>query len=170
MCFICISVYDKKCLNKKENPFKMRTFRVWLTIALLYVTHVTGKDNCTCVTDRSLEGKLLKHPSNPSVYQILDGCRHGVPNPPTYNNLYKNWECIQSNILEKLLCKCESLSNGAELIKGSGDTVYLLSNGIKRPIADPETFNGFCFDWNKIKTYSDIVINNLPVGPIIKIK
>ncbi|XP_076333960.1 uncharacterized protein LOC143237994 isoform X4 [Tachypleus tridentatus] len=148
----------------------MGIFKVWCTITLLHLVHLTGGDNCTCVTDRSLEGKLMKHPSTPAVYQILDGCRRWVPNPPTYNNLYKNWECIQSNILEKLLCKCDSLSNGAELIKGSGDTVYLLSNGVKRPIADPETFNGFCFDWNKIKNYSDIVINSLSTGPIVNIK
>ncbi|XP_013787163.1 uncharacterized protein LOC106471120, partial [Limulus polyphemus] len=138
----------------------MAIVNFWLTLVLLYLIHITGGVDCTCVTDKTLDGNLMKHPNEPAVYQIIDGCRRWVPNPPTYNNLYKTWSCIKSNILIKYVCNCDPLSNGAELVKGSGPAVYLLSNGVKRHIANPETFNSFCFDWNKIKTYSDIVIRN----------
>ncbi|XP_076335748.1 uncharacterized protein LOC143238958 [Tachypleus tridentatus] len=146
----------------------MRTVNIWLTLFLFYLMHITREGDCTCVTDNTLDGTLMKHPSKPEVYQIIDGCRHWVPNPPTYNNLYKTWECIKTNVLVEHICNCDSLSNGAELIKGSGPAVYLLSNGVKRHIANPDTFNAFCFDWNKIKTYSDIAINNISTGSVIE--
>ena len=52
----------------------------------------------------------------------------------------------------------------ADLIKGSGPEVYLLENGVRHWIPDPETFNRFRFKWQNIKTYSDSVINSYSQG------
>ena len=52
----------------------------------------------------------------------------------------------------------------ADLIKGSGPEVYLLENGVRHWIPDPETFNRFRFKWQNIKTYSNSVINSYSQG------
>ena len=52
----------------------------------------------------------------------------------------------------------------ADLIKGSGPEVYLLENGIKRWIPDPETFNRFKYNWQNIKMISDSTLNKYSKG------
>jgi len=52
----------------------------------------------------------------------------------------------------------------ADLIKGSGPEVYILENGARHWIPDPETFNYFRFKWQNIKTYSDSAINSYVQG------
>jgi hypothetical protein len=47
--------------------------------------------------------------------------------------------------------KGESISDGAMLIKGSTDHVYLLNDIQKRHIADPNTMDTFGLNWKKIK-------------------
>ncbi len=52
----------------------------------------------------------------------------------------------------------------ADLIKGNGPEVYLLENGIKRWIPDPETFSRFRYNWQNIKRISDSVLNEYSKG------
>ena len=52
----------------------------------------------------------------------------------------------------------------ADLIKGSGPEVYILENGVKYWIPDPETFEHFNFKWENIKTYSALQIAGYPQG------
>ena len=60
-----------------------------------------------------------------------------------------------------------ALTNGAVLAKGSGSPVYLVTNGQKLWIPNPETFNKFAFNWDKIVTVPDVVIDFIPTGPNI---
>ncbi|XP_076338864.1 uncharacterized protein LOC143240399 [Tachypleus tridentatus] len=147
----------------------MGTVYVWLTLALLYLVHITEGRHTGCERDTSLDGTLMRYPGHYAVYQIIDGCKHRVPRIRTYENLYKDTNCIKTDTSIRNLCKCHSLSIYATLIKGSGPAVYLLSNGVKRHIANPDTFNAFCFDWDKIKTISDFAVKRIFTGSSIKI-
>lgn len=52
----------------------------------------------------------------------------------------------------------------ADLIKGSGPEVYILENGVKRWIPDPETFEHFRYRWTNIKSVADSVLAAYPQG------
>lgn len=60
------------------------------------------------------------------------------------------------------------LSFDARLEKGSGCNVYLVEKNFKRWITNPDTFNSYGFDWAKIKTVEDAIINSYVLGPEIK--
>ncbi|MBL7154987.1 MAG: hypothetical protein ISS88_00575 [Candidatus Portnoybacteria bacterium] len=52
----------------------------------------------------------------------------------------------------------------ADLIKGTGPEVYILENGVKRWIPDPETFEYRRYKWTNIKTISDADLAAYPQG------
>jgi len=52
----------------------------------------------------------------------------------------------------------------ADLIKGNGPEVYILENGVKRWIPDPETFEYFRYKWANVKTISDAFLSSYPQG------
>jgi murein DD-endopeptidase MepM/ murein hydrolase activator NlpD len=50
------------------------------------------------------------------------------------------------------------------MVQGSGAAVYLMENGNRRLIPDPETFNTMRLDWNTIQHITDGDLNNIPEG------
>ena len=52
----------------------------------------------------------------------------------------------------------------ADLIRGTGPGVYILENGVKRWIPDPETFEYRRYKWTNIKTISDTLLVSYPQG------
>ena len=111
---------------------------------------------------------LFKSPVNAAVYLVLDGCKMHVPNPSTYNNLFNSWDCVEENSLADAVCICPdgALSDGAILaVQNGGGAVYLVSNGEKRHITSPATFENFCFDWAKIASVVQaILLDSIPTG------
>ncbi|MFF7725306.1 hypothetical protein [Streptomyces sp. NPDC008001] len=115
-----------------------------------------------------LNGARLKGVNSPAVYLILDGKRHWIPNPATYNNLFRNWNGIQSVIDIGAIDDGGQLSDGAILAKSPGEpAVYLVSNGIKRWITSPAAMDKYYFDWNKIVNISPVALNSIPTGAAI---
>ncbi|MBI3671781.1 hypothetical protein HY249_03235 [Candidatus Azambacteria bacterium] len=57
----------------------------------------------------------------------------------------------------------EALKDGS-LVKGVGEKVYFMENGMKRWITNPDVFSGFGFNWDKIKIVSDESISAYPLG------
>lgn len=117
-----------------------------------------------------LEGRLVKIINQPAIWLILDGKRRHIPNPTSFNAIFKNWNTILTRFPQELsiIPTGPPLLN-ARLIKGSGPAVYLTVDLSKRHIANPRTFNHFNFSWNKIINVSNAVISNLPTGPVIQI-
>jgi hypothetical protein len=52
----------------------------------------------------------------------------------------------------------------ADLIRGTGPEVYVLENGTRRWIPDPETFEYFRYKWANVKTISDALLSSYPQG------
>ena len=52
----------------------------------------------------------------------------------------------------------------ADLIKGSGPEVYVLENGTRRWIPNPETFEYRGYKWTNIKIISDVLLLSYPQG------
>jgi surface antigen len=106
--------------------------------------------------------------SGAAVYLMENGNRRLIPNPPTLDSMGLNWNNIQhiadtdlNNIPDG--ASLPSRANGA-MVQGSGAAVYLMENGNRRLIPDPETFNTMRLDWNAIQHIADTDLNNIAEG------
>jgi len=116
-----------------------------------------------------LNGFRLKHPARPEVYLIDSGQKRWIPNPTTYTNLFKDWNGILIYPDIDTIDTGSSISNGASLIKGDqAPQVYLVDNGLKRWIINPDVFNKYYFDWNKVRVIPQVVIDYVPPGEDIQ--
>lgn len=114
------------------------------------------------------DGERVMATNSAPVYLILHGHLRWIPNPTTYTNLFASWDgIIVSDYLVDNVPGGPALTNGAVLAKGSGSPVYLVTNGQKLWIPNPETFNKFGFSWDKIVTVPDVVIDFIPTGPVV---
>ncbi|MEU7054633.1 hypothetical protein [Streptomyces sp. NPDC046197] len=112
-----------------------------------------------------LNGLRVKGVGSPAVYLILDGRRRWIPNPATYNNLFRDWNGIQSVVDIGSIDAGSALSDGAFLGKASNaPAVYLFSNGVKRWITSPAAMDKYYFDWQKIQTLPPGAVSSIPTG------
>src|SRR5262245_24593851 len=81
-----------------------------------------------------LAGIRIKSPNAPAIYLIdPDGYRRWIPDPDTYNNLFRDWNGIVVDIDVVSIPEGAPLTSGAVLARPSNAApVYLVSNGQKR--------------------------------------
>jgi len=111
------------------------------------------------------DGERVKGSNSAPVYLILHGQLRWIPDPITYNNLFKDWNGIGVNdYLVDNVPRGVPLTSGAVLAKGSGPAIYVVTNGQKLWIPDPTVFNKFYFNSGKVVTVPDVIINSIPQG------
>ena len=104
-----------------------------------------------------------------AVYLVDRGTRRHIPDPDTYNSLFRSWDGIYQAIDPDSIPVGAPLTSGAVLMKGeSSDTVFLVESGKKRGIPSPAVMDKYDFDWNKIHVVPQIVANSIPDGDIIQ--
>ncbi|MFF4161527.1 hypothetical protein [Streptomyces sp. NPDC001678] len=112
-----------------------------------------------------LNGLRIKAVNSPAIYLVLDGKRHWIPNPATYNNLFRDWNGVVSVLDVGDITAGSALSDGAFLGKASGwPEVYLFSNGVKRWITSPAAMDKYYFAWNRIQNLPAEAVNSVPNG------
>ena len=113
-----------------------------------------------------LSGLRIKSPTDTAIYLIdPEGYRRHIPNPETYENLFRDWNGIVADINANDIARGPALSSGAVLAKSPGRAeVYLVSNGIKRHIASPAVMDKYYFDGGKVQTMSQSVLDSIPTG------
>ncbi|MGW7363690.1 hypothetical protein ACWGI8_09730 [Streptomyces sp. NPDC054841] len=115
-----------------------------------------------------LNGLRIKDVSGPAIYLILDGKRRHIPNPETYNNLFRDWNGIQHVVDAAAIDNGGPLSDGAFLGKApNAPEVYLVSNGVKRWITSPAAMDKYHFAWNRIVSISPVALHAIPTGASI---
>lgn len=93
-----------------------------------------------------------------------EGYLQWIPNPATYNNLFRDWNGVQRTDIAGIAVG-SPLSDGALLAKGNlSGAVYIVSNGIKRWITSPDAFNKYYFNWNSIYVVPQILVDEIPAG------
>ena len=113
-----------------------------------------------------LNGLLLQLPGAAPVYLVLNGFRRWVPNPQTFQNLFASGATIVSDIGIGSVSEGAALTTGAVLAKGQGSApVYLVSNGVKMWIPNPDIFARYQFNGAKIVEVPQILIDCIPSGP-----
>lgn len=97
----------------------------------------------------------------PAIYLVIDKVCHHIADWDTFLNLgYK-----QSDITP-----CGEAANDPEgspitrLLKGSGDEVYWMQDGVRRHIPDMDTFTSLGFQVKNITVLPDEVVNGWPLG------
>ncbi|MFI9721152.1 hypothetical protein ACIHFE_16110 [Streptomyces sp. NPDC052396] len=99
------------------------------------------------------------------VYLILDGKRRWIPNPATYDQLFRGWDGIRYAVDVEGITDGGQLSDGAFLAKApDGPQVYLVTNGQKRWITSPAAMDKYYFDWRKIVSVSSVALRGFPTG------
>jgi len=95
-----------------------------------------------------------------------EGYRRWIPDPETYNNLFRDWNGIYVDINTRNIAERAALSRGAQLVRPVNEPpVYLVSNGIKRWITSPVAMDKYYFDWGKVLPLSRAVVDGIPDGP-----
>jgi hypothetical protein len=93
-----------------------------------------------------------------------EGFLQWIPNPATYNNLFRDWNGVY-RIDTATLPIGTALSDGAVLARGNAsNAVYIVSNGKKRWITSPAAMDKYYFNWNHIYVVPQILVNSIPTG------
>lgn len=121
------------------------------------------------MSDRpDLNGYRVRVPGQAAIYLIDRGKRRHIPNPETYNNLFRNWDGIVGDINVPEITEDAPLASGSALIQGQGRAeVYLLDQGKKRHILSPAVMDRYYFDWQKIHHVPGNVIDSIPSADAI---
>jgi len=117
---------------------------------------------------KDLDGLRLQLPGDPAIYLMDAGKKRHIPDPPTYNNLFRDWNGIVQDPDLNTIDTGTEISVGAVLAQGFGDAaVYLIDSGQKRHIGSPATMDRYYFNWNTIQHVAPIIIASIPTGPTI---
>ena len=116
-----------------------------------------------------LNGLRLQIPGNPAIWLILNGVRRHIPNPATYDNLFRNWSGIVQDINANEIDDGGPISNGARLARPANEApVYLITNDVKMWVPSPAVMDEYHFDWNKVVSLPKVAIDSIPDGPHVE--
>ncbi len=133
-----------------------------LSLALL-MTSISA----TAANLPQFNGISVKAPNAPAIYLVDQGCRRHIPNPATFELLFRDWS-YYTGIDIYGIDQCTPISTGAHLAKCPPlPAVYLIDNAKKRHVASPAVMDKYNFDWNKIEIVSCNVLDAIPTGPTI---
>ena len=113
-----------------------------------------------------LSGLRVKAPNAAPIYLIdPEGYRRWIPDPTTYDNLFRDWNGVVVALDVSSVPERPALSRGSVLVRGNGQApVYLVSNGIKRWITSPAAMDKYYFAWNRIQVLPPVVVDSIPTG------
>lgn len=115
-----------------------------------------------------LNGLRVQLPGDPAIYLMDGGKKRHIPDPPTYNNLFVDWNGVVQDINVANIDTGTPISVGAVLAQGYGDAaIYLIDQGHKRHIGNPQTMDRYHFNWNRVQHTAPIIIASIPSGPTI---
>jgi hypothetical protein len=117
-------------------------------------------------TRPDLAGYRIKEQGQPPVYLVDDdGTRRWIPNPLTYNNLFRDWDGIVQDLDINEIDRGPDITDGAILGKAPhAAPIYLISNDVKRWVTSPAVMDKFHFSWDAVQQVAESVLEALPSG------
>ena len=117
---------------------------------------------------KDLDGLRVQLPGDPAIYLMVAGQKRHIPDPPTYDNLFRDWNGVVQDPHLNDIDTGTPINHGAVLAQGYGDAaVYLIDGGHKRHIGSPATMDRYHLAWNKIQHVAPILIASIPTGAAI---
>lgn len=112
------------------------------------------------------DGTLIKTASSTKVYVMIGGKKKWISTPEVFEQLGYQWTSIKV-LSDAELDKIPDYEDN--LIRQSGDAkIFLVTNGIKRHIPNPEVFMDYGFDWNDVKDVDVSVVNKYRTAFLIR--
>ncbi|MCX6895165.1 MAG: hypothetical protein NTZ16_06650 [Verrucomicrobia bacterium] len=124
------------------------------------------------------EGDLVQG-SGTGVFVIKDGKRCGIPNPEVFAACGYKWDkvvkipdadlkAIPEGPLVQAPIKPYPKAKDGDLVKGSGDGIFLIKDGKRCGFSSAEAFNGKGYKWDKVVKISDADLEAIPEGDPIE--
>ena len=112
-----------------------------------------------------LASLLIQEPGHPEIYLVDDlGFRRHVPNPATLTGLFGERPTITSTTEVPNVTEGAALSDGAVLARPEDqDPIFLVSNDIKRHIANPAVLDKYQFFGN-VSVVPHILLDSIRNG------
>ncbi len=115
-------------------------------------------------------GALLQNKKTGGIYYVKNGIKQPIISKQLYTLYFKNKKLTQVSAEE-----LEAYQTGeaiklkdGELVRGPIEpTVYVISNGLKRPIGSAQTFTSLGYKWENVLVLEDKIINLHELGPIV---
>lgn len=114
--------------------------------------------------------KLLRARGHAEVFMVEDGVRRHVPDPVVFEEQGFEWEEIDDVDVEEVNALPEDdeavpMPDG-EVLQAEGDpTVYVIDDGLKRPVPSPQAFQDMGLKWEHILQVPTSTLDRHPVGP-----
>jgi len=125
------------------------TTKATMTASNLTLT-ATYKD---IVASELPDGTLIKLPDSPKVYIIENGEKKWIPTPEVFEQMGGDWNEIitaTQSILDAIADLEDNLIRMIDDFK-----VFLVTDGVKRHIPNPEVFLDYGFDWGDVKEVNE---------------
>jgi hypothetical protein len=114
------------------------------------------------------DGRRVVDPASGAIYLMICGELRHIPNPATYNALFRDWNGIAP--LGNLAGQRQGppLTDGAHLAMGTPDgKIFMIVDWTKRWIESPAAMDRYQFKWAAVRTYPADQLAALPDGASI---
>lgn len=99
------------------------------------------------------QGVIYEHPETGSMFYVYDGVRHAIVSDEIKQARYGNWR-VRATTAEELGGMVEGAAitfpDGTLMMVDGNPTVYVVSDGKRRPIISESTFLGLGYSWDNI--------------------
>lgn len=114
-----------------------------------------------------LDGLRVTIPGSPAIYLIDGGYRRWVPNPGTYNDLFADWNGIQSSSDFAAVPIGTPIASGSNVAQATGQpAIYFIDGSAKRHIVNPGVMTYWAF--GVPRQVEESVLDAMPDGPLIE--
>ncbi len=112
------------------------------------------------------DGTLLKTSSSPKVYVIIQSKKKWISTPEVFETLGYKWTAITITTDDVLKSITDYEDN---LIRANGDyKVWLVTNGIRHHVPNPEIFLDYGFAWTEVKDVPQATIDQYQLARLIR--
>jgi hypothetical protein len=152
---------------RKADPSELEVKTEAIPVSVGFAPTANG-DKSRSGPRPDLNGVRCKFSNRPENYLIDQGYRRHIPDPPTYNNLFRGWDgVVVDNEIDEIP-EARAIQSGAVLSKGHlTPHVYLIEYGQKRHVTSPAAMDKYYFAWNRIYVVPQVEVDAIPDGPAI---
>lgn len=111
-----------------------------------------------------LNGLRVQEPGHPEIYLIDEGRKRHIPDPETFDDLFRDWNGVQQDLHLDEIETGPTISHAAVLAQAKGAAeVWLVDAGIKRHVTSPAVMDKYNFRWPTTRVDA-ILINSIMTG------